>query len=238
MSPALASPTNVSFRTRRDPRKAGRLYLTEADYWTFQATAERPHEWKCGIGLFAESGEELGEVLPKDGYDDDGEPAMPTYEHNLLLDTLLDLLKPPLDGTGFQKLSQGMAVRAAAARGGRMRYPDVLIAPAPPRFEPHPRGVRLILENPKALIEILSDPTESEDLNAKLGDYASIPSVTDYLIVAQDEPLVLHYRRPAGATLADGWHVTRHTERADAITLAEPAVTLTLADLYARALPE
>ncbi|QDT15149.1 Uma2 family endonuclease [Alienimonas californiensis] len=233
LTPA-ASGSRPAWCGRRIP---GRLYLTEPDYWKFQAKAERPHEWKCGLGLFDESGAELGEVRPVSGYDDDGNPAMPTFEHNELLDTLLDLVRPFLgEPRRYGKLSQGMAVRVARSRGGRLRYPDVLLYPVPPRFEPHPRGMRLVLENPTVLVEILSDSTADEDLTAKLGDYASIPSVTDYLIVAQDEPAILHYTRPAGSAPEDGWHVTRHAGLEESVTLTEPAATLTLAEIYARVL--
>lgn len=236
-APPADTPVPAPPRVGAGRRKPGRRYVTEAEFWTIQATAERPFEWKCGLGLSDDAGEELGELLPRDGYDEDGNPAMPTYQHNQLLDALLDLLRPALEGTAYEKLSQGMAVRASAARENRLRYPDVLVLRTPPRFEPHPRGVQLVLQNPVVLIEILSDSTEAEDLTTKLGDYASIPSVTDYLIVAQDERLVLHYSRPAGASEADGWHVTRHGGPDAAVTLADPAVTLSLADLYARVLP-
>lgn len=230
--PAPAAPPPVV--GSQSVRRPGRLYLNRTDYERFLETAERPHEWKCGIGLY-EDGEELGEVLPVDGYDDDGNPAMPTYAHARLLDDLLVLLAAAVAGTGYEHLSQGMAVRGGAT--GRQRFPDVLVLESPPAFEPHPEGKQLVLTNPAVLAEILSASTENEDLTAKLGDYASIPSVTDYLILAQDEPLVLHYRRPAGSTPEDGWHVNRHAGFESTVTLTEPAVELKLAELYARVLP-
>ena len=123
------------------------------------------------------------------------------------------------------------------AAGGKLRYPDLVVAPVPATFEPHPDGKQLVLTNPAVLIEVLSDSTESEDFNDKLADYSTLPSVTDYLIAAQDEPLVLHYRRPAGSAPEDGWHVTRHAGAGAAVTLADPAATLSLAELYARVFP-
>ena len=228
LPPSVAPPA----RRGSAAEAPGRLLLTEPEYWRFQATAERPHEWVCGIGMSDAAGEELGEVRPKDGYDDDGNPAMPAFEHNELVDTLSDLLKEALRGTGHGKLSQGMAVR-----GGRLRYPDLLIYRRPGRFEPHPKGERLVLENPSALIEVLSDSTEATDRGDKLEEYAAIPTVTDYLLVAQDEMRVQHFRRPAGASVADGWRVTPHAGPDAAVTLAAPALTLPLADIYARLFP-
>ena len=229
--PAESAPSRPRWSARRVP---GRLYLTEPEYERFLRTAQRPYEWKCGLGLYDEAGAEQGEVRPKEGYDENGNPAMPTYAHNRLLDDLLDLLAPRLAGSGYEKLSQGMAVRAAS---GRQRFPDSLVLRSPATFEPHPEGKQLVLTNPAVLFEILSDSTETEDFGPKLSDYATIPSVTDYVILAQDEPLALHYRRPAGAAPADGWHVTRHAGPDAAVTITEPALTLPLSDLYARVFP-
>lgn len=225
---SVADPPQIRVPPAR--RVPGRLYLTESEYWKFQAAAERPHEWKCGIGLW-DGDEEVGEVLPKDGYDDDGNAAVPTYEHAKLVREWLVGLDDRLRSSGYEAVSEGLAVRAA---NGRKRYPDLVVLRTPPRFEPHPDGKRLVVLDPAVCVEVLSDSTEAEDLNAKLGDYASIPSVTDYVVVAQDEPLVLHYTR---SPAADGWHVTRHARPEAAVVLAEPAVTLTLGEIYARVFP-
>ena len=215
------------------PKKPGRLYLSRGDYERFAETAPQPHEWLCGLGLF-EDGEELGEVRPKEGYHDDGSPAVASYAHNKLVRDLMRLLDAALRGSGHEALDQCMEVRLPDGRG---RFPDVLVAPSPPRFEPHPEGKELAVLDPVALIEVLSDSTESEDRGDKLEDYASIPTVTDYLLVAQDEMRVQHFRRPAGASVADGWRVTPHAGPDAAVTLAAPALTLPLADIYARLFP-
>ena len=227
-----AAPPAVS--DARGRRKPGRLYLTEPAYERFLHTAERPHEWKCDIGLYDEAGEELGEVLPVDGYDDEGNPAMATAAHSRISLALLVVLDAALNGQPFEAFSPPLAVRAAS---GRQRFPDAAVARDPAEFEPHPDGKQLVLVNPAVLFEVLSDSTESEDLTVKLGDYASIPSVTNYLIFAQDERLALHYARPAGATAEDGWHVTRHAGADGRVAIAEPAVELNLGALYARVFP-
>ncbi|MEM9701401.1 MAG: Uma2 family endonuclease [Planctomycetota bacterium] len=236
IAPPSARPTAQSsaLPIRPGVGEQRRLYLTEADYWKLQATAERLYEWKSGLGLFDDAGEELGEALPKDGYDEDGTPAMPTFRHVKLVREWLVRLDRLLEESGFEAVSEGLAVRIP--RTGRCRYPDVVVLPSPPHFEADTREEQRVATDPIILIEVLSDSTESEDLNAKLGDYASIPSVTDYLIVAQDEPLVLHYRRPAGAAEEDEWRFSRHSGREAVVTLAEPTATLTLAEIYARAL--
>ena len=217
VSPTPAAPAPAPrWSARRVP---GRIYLTEPDYWRFLRTAERPHEWKCGLGLYDDSGAELGEVRPVDGYDEDGKPAMASAAHSRITLALLVLLDRVLRGQPFEPFDQPLAVRPAS---GRNRYPDAMVAVDPATFEPHPEGKQLVLTNPAVLFEALSDSTEAEDLTVKLNDYATIPSVTDYVILAQDEPLALHYRRPAGASAADGWHVTRHAGLDATVALDDP----------------
>ena len=89
-------------------------------------------------------------------------------------------------------------------------------------------------------VEILSRNTARVDRIDKAADYLATPSVTDYLIVHQDEARFVHHRR-AAVTAADPrprWDATTITAaehgRDAAVALAAPAVTLALADLYAR----
>jgi Uma2 family endonuclease len=49
--------------------------------------------------------------------------------------------------------------------------------------------------NPVVLIEVLSESTESYDRGAKAAHYRRIPSLREYVLVAQHEPLVEVYRR-------------------------------------------
>jgi Uma2 family endonuclease len=58
------------------------------------------------------------------------------------------------------------------------------------------------LMNPTVLMEVLSDSTESYDRGAKFGHYRKIPSVIEYLLVAQHEYRIEQYvRQPAGPWL-------------------------------------
>ena len=236
--PPTAAPTQTRVEPHRSksprvpsrrPTRRNPLYLRWEDYLAYEERSRAKslgrHEWVNGVGRW-ENGEELGEVRPVQGYDENGEAAMATWGHNEIVVNLLGILIPLLRGTGMKAASQAMEVRG---RNGRGRYPDVLIAPEQRRFERHPEDKALVLLNPLVLIEVLSDTTASTDRGDKLEDYASIPSVTDYLIVAQDEPRVEHRRRTG-----DGWRLTTHEGLDAAVTLAEPAVALKLAEIYER----
>ncbi|HMK90951.1 MAG TPA: Uma2 family endonuclease [Methylocystis sp.] len=53
----------------------------------------------------------------------------------------------------------------------------------------------LIVENPLIIVEVLSPWTERVDRGRKLADYFRLPSVTHYLVIDPDQPLVLHHLR-------------------------------------------
>ena len=140
------------------------------------------------------------------------------------------LLYVQFRGTAWKAQSQAMMVRGGTGRG---RYPDVLIVSRlDEQFEFHPEEKELGLLNPLVLFEVPSDSTAATDSGDKLEDYASIPSVTDYLIVHQHQLRVEHHARTA-----DGWRDTVHEDPDAAVTFAEPAVTLPLAEIYEGVLP-
>ena len=64
---------------------------------------------------------------------------------------------------------------------GRVRYPDVKVACG--AFDPGADHV-----DPVVVFELLSLTTEMTDRRVKPGEYASIPSVMAYVLLAQDRP--------------------------------------------------
>ena len=211
----------------RTPRSTAgdRVYMTEREYLAFLETSERPFEWINGRGR-RRRGEELGEVRPAQGYDEYGDPALATEPHNTIAWNLAGLLWNSLRRTEFTSHQGAMAVRDPA---GPYYFPDLLIYGDPGTFEPHPDGSRLVLRNPLVVFEILSRSRARTDRGEKLAAYHRIASVTDYLIVSQDAPHVLHHRRDGG-----GWADAAHAGLDSAVTLAAPAVTLPLAEVYER----
>ncbi len=56
-----------------------------------------------------------------------------------------------------------------------------------------------LLVNPILLVEVLSPTTQKKDRSEKFEEYKSIPSLREYLLVSQREPLVtLHSKQPDG----------------------------------------
>lgn len=73
------------------------------------------------------------------------------------------------------------------------RYPDVSVACDKAEFEKI-QGIDA-LTNPTLIVEVLSPGTESRDRLDKRLAYQSLPSLLEYLLIAQDTPHLTHYLR-------------------------------------------
>lgn len=74
-------------------------------------------------------------------------------------------------------------------------YPDVTVLCGEPQFHDERRDIIL---NPLLVIEILSNSTEAFDRGAKFQAYQTLDSLKEYMLVAQDKPVVEQYVRQAG----------------------------------------
>jgi Uma2 family endonuclease len=91
-----------------------------------------------------------------------------------------------------------MRVKAALARS--YRYPDVAVVCGQAELED--QHVDTLL-NPTLLVEVLSPSTEASDRGGKFAEYRSIPSLREYLLVAQDQARIERYVRQG-----EGWYLT------------------------------
>ena len=73
------------------------------------------------------------------------------------------------------------------------RYPDVSVVCGQPVVEKI-EGIE-VLVNPIVVIEVLSPGTQNLDRNQKRRAYQAIPTVMEYLLIAQDTPQVTQYVR-------------------------------------------
>src|SRR5262249_1734044 len=76
------------------------------------------------------------------------------------------------------------------------RYPDITVVCGEPEFH---RGKSLsALLNPTVLVEVLSTSTEDIDRGAKAEEFRTIPTLKEYLLIAQHRCHAEHYVRQAG----------------------------------------
>lgn len=147
-----------------------------------------------------------------------------SYVHTRVKENVARQAGNQLQGTPCFVLSSDQRVKVSSS--GLYTYPDVLIVCGEPQFED--AHVDTLL-NPRVIFEILSDSTEAYDRGAKFAHYRRLPSLAEYVLVAQDRPLVERYARQNDGT----WLLTAASELAASLDLASAPVRLTLADVYA-----
>ena len=114
-----------------------------------------------------------------------------------------------------------MKLRIEKSNSTLFYYPDLLVS-----CSQRDKAAMLWKAEPTLLVEVLSPSTERIDRTEKLMAYTQIPSLQDYLLVAQDQTRIEVLSRQAD------WKA-RLYGRGDAIALGSLGVTLALDDLYA-----
>jgi Uma2 family endonuclease len=150
-------------------RVAERSQLTAAEYLAWEREQPVKHEFFHGE-VFAMAG---------------GTPR-----HNALAMSVGAELRAVLRSRGCSVLSSDQ--RLAFPPDARYVYPDVTVVCGPPAFQP---GTNDVITNPAILVEVLSSSTEEYDRGLKWTGYQRIAALTDYLLVAQTEARIEHYRR-------------------------------------------
>src|SRR5262245_19002992 len=76
---------------------------------------------------------------------------------------------------------------------GLYSYPDIVVICDEPQYLDEHQDVVL---NPRVIIETLSQSTEAFDRGAKFNRYQEFsPTLSDYVLISQDQPLIEHYHR-------------------------------------------
>ncbi|QDT38959.1 Uma2 family endonuclease [Stratiformator vulcanicus] len=142
--------------------------------------------------------------------------------HNILTSNLIIALGTKSSGRDYEIYPTDMRVRIP---GAGYYYPDISISPHPPQLEDEEFDTLL---NPIVVFEITSPSTESIDRREKLANYQTIPSLQVYLIVAQDEARIDHYKRLD----EDRWQVTISTGLAATVTIDSIGCAISLKEAY------
>lgn len=146
-----------------------------------------------------------------------------TFAHNVVLRNLVGEIYILLKHGKCQVFFNDQRIKVD--RTGLYTYPDLLIVCDEPEFADENRNT---LTNPKVVIEVLSDSTERYDRTTKFRFYQQIPSLVEYVLVAQDEPLVERYVR-----LDDGsWARTDFAGLEGAMALSTIPLKLPMIDIF------
>jgi len=144
-------------------------------------------------------------------------------KHNLIVGNISAGLHGQLRKCRCEVYAGSMRVRVSDT--GLYTYPDIAIVCDAPRFDD---DMFDILLNPQVIIEVLSKSTESYDRGAKFAHYRTIDSLSDYLLISQDKPMVEHYVRHAGKS----WLLSEYVNIEDVIRIRSVGCELAIADIY------
>ncbi len=153
---------------------AARKYTLE-EYIAIEEASEVKHEFRNG------------EIVAMAG-------ASPN--HTFILADLVFLIRSQLKSGGCRIAAADMRVRMTPT--GRYSYPDLVVVCGTPVFDDTKPQALL---NPTIIIEVLSESTATYDRGDKFHDYRTLPSLTDYVLVAQDRASVEHYQRQGESDL-------------------------------------
>jgi Uma2 family endonuclease len=170
---------------------------TIEEYLDFEQRSQVRHEYVGGM-VFAMTGASLA--------------------HGRIVRNLTVALDRHLRGGPCEVIATDLRVRIDAANA--FYYPDLLVL----CDERNQRSQQI--SNPVLLIEVLSPSTETVDRREKRLNYLTLPSLREYVLVAQDQPAVEVDRRTD-----TGW-VVETASGADTVELQSIGLRLPLSEIY------
>jgi len=192
-------------------RPQSRIHFTEEEYLAIERAAEEKNEYIDGQ-IFAMAGE--------------------TEAHNTICINITGELHSQLKGGPCRVFAKDIKVRSGPSPKlfqiprGFFSYPDVLVVRGERQFHDQRRDVLL---NPNVIIEVLSKSTEAFDRGEKFIRYRTwLPSLTDYLIVSQDKPVIEYYRRQEN----NEWSLATVTGLEATLKIESISCSLKLNDVY------
>lgn len=153
-------------------------------------------------------------------------------KHSTLIVNLTIAIGVQLRGKKCQAFSNDLKVRSGKIQRkkglvGLFSYPDLTIVCGEPEFHDNQKDV---LTNPKVIIEVLSPSTEDFDRGTKFVRYQINESLTDYIVIAQNEPRIEHHQRQKN----NQWIQTVYTGLRETAVISSIGCRLKLSEVYDR----
>ena len=185
--------------------------FTVEEYLAFERTSDERHEYLDGV-IYAMAGE--------------------SPDHGRICTNLVATLVPQLRGSDCEVFSKDTKVCCgpyrAHTREGLYTYPDLVVICGAMQFHSQAEDV---LVNPQVIVEVLSPFSEAFDRGEKFHRYRRwLPTLTDYVLVGQDRPVIDHYHRAE-----DGLWMLQTLEDLEArLALETIGCMVPLAEVYER----
>jgi len=179
-------------------------YITPEEYLAFERKAETKNEYVNGE-IFAMTGA--------------------SRKHNIIEGNIFGELRQQLKGKPCEVYPGDMRVKAPASRS--YVYPDVVVVCGEPQLEDDYLDTLL---NPTLVVEVLSKSAESYNRLAKSSFYRTIESLSEYLLVSQEEYRVEQYVKQTEGR----WLLADVRALEGVIELESIGCSLALRDIYER----
>jgi Uma2 family endonuclease len=141
--------------------------------------------------------------------------------HNTIAGNVFASLHVKLRGKPCRPFNSNTKIRVRMTSQPRFYYPDVSVV-----CHPNPPGDSF-QDAPIVIVEVLSRATRRTDMTEKKDAYLTIPTLSVYVLIEQDEPSATVYRRTA-----DGFESAIFEGLDAAIPLPEIETDLALGEVY------
>src|SRR5712691_7606363 len=194
--------------------------FTVEEYLAFERAAEERHEYLDGV-IYAMAGSASPQAM-----------AGESEDHGTICVNLVTSLATRLRGSPCRVFTKDLKVRCGSyrphTREGLYAYPDLVVVCGSSQYHDQAQDV---LVNPTLIVEVLSPSTEAFDRGEKFHRYRRwLLTLTDYVLVAQDCPVIDHYHR----TETGRWEVDTLEGLGARLHLEQIGCTVALADVYER----
>ena len=179
--------------------------ITLEDYLEFERTSAIRHEYvNCEIFAMIEA----------------------SLNHNRVNGNMFNEIKNQLKKSPFDAFASDMRVKVNELE--TYTYPDIVVVCGDIELEKI-KGLETLV-NPDVIIEILSDSTEAYDRGKKFQHYRFLPSLQEYILVAQHHCLVEKYVRSYDGS----WRYFTYETMEQTLTIESIQCEVLLSDVYYR----
>jgi Uma2 family endonuclease len=145
-----------------------------------------------------------------------------SLRHSGLQVNLAGEFRDALRGSPCRAFNSDLRVRVSP----RMyAYPDLTIACGKPELSDERQDVLL---NPRVIVEVLSPSTEYYDRGVKFRRYREIESLTDYILIDQDQMRIEQFTRGEANT----WTLHDYQRSEDVLLIPSIGISLPLSAIY------
>ena len=146
-----------------------------------------------------------------------------TRDHSLISSNCAGALGTALRSRNCEVHGPGLLVHIAAAN--RSTYPDAFVICGSPAYM---ERRKVVVTNPKVVIEVASRSTESYDRTEKFAAYRQLPSLEEFVLISQTEPRIEVFSR------GTGWTAVKYTDLDAMVKLASLEIELSAREIYER----